>query len=210
MSSRRRLRDSRGKHKRLVERGTIEHYEDAALYDHEYGDRIEDVIWYKKLARERAGDGPVLELGAGTGRISCPLAMDGHQVLALDRMPAMLQRLTQRAEGKPWASRIELIVSEMTDIPRPDDSVALAISPFNALMHLYSWEDLLRCFKEVARVLKPGGAFAFDVELPDLEWLLWDPEERHAVTRFTHPTTGEKLVYSTNHTYDFATQVCHV
>ena len=208
MSGRR--RDPGGRHRRLVERGTIEHYEDTALYDHEYGDRTEDVVWYRKIARHHVTGGPVLELGAGTGRVSCPLALDGHRVLALDRMPVMLERLAERAAGQPWASRIEIVVAEMTEIPRPDESVDLVISPFNALMHLYSWEDLLRCFREVARVLVPGGAFAFDVENPDLEWLLWDPDERHAITRFTHPSTGERLVYSTNHTYDFSTQVCHI
>src|SRR5262249_34970727 len=83
-------------------------------------------------------------------------------------------------------------------------------SPFNTLMHLYDWQSLLRCFREVARVLVPGGQFAFDVQLPDLEWLRWDPNVRHAVTRFIHPKTGEKLVYSTNHTYDPSTQICHI
>jgi hypothetical protein len=77
-------------------------------------------------------------------------------------------------------------------------------------MHLYRHEDLLTCFREVNRVLSPGGVFAFDVQLPDLEWLMWDPDKRHAVTRFRHPTSGEDLVYSTNHTYDPATQICHV
>ncbi len=30
------------------------------------------------------------------------------------------------------------------------------------------------------------------------------------MTRFVHPTTGERLIYSTNHRYDPATQVCHI
>ena len=77
-------------------------------------------------------------------------------------------------------------------------------------MHLYSWADLLRCFREAARVLVPDGVFAFDVILPDLEWLTWDPNERHSVTHFTHPRTGAAMVYSTNHVYDPHTQVCHV
>ena len=70
--------------------------------------------------------------------------------------------------------------------------------------------QLLRCFREAARVLVPGGTFAFDVLLPDLEWLTWDPDERHSVTHFTHPRTRAAMVYSTNHTYDPHTQVCHV
>jgi hypothetical protein len=98
----------------------------------------------------------------------------------------------------------------MRELPIESASVEIVIAPFNALMHLYDWQSLLRCFREVERVLVPGGAFAFDVQMPDLEWLRWDPEVRHAVTRFVHPRTGEKLVYSTNHTYDQETQVCHI
>src|SRR5690606_22266532 len=59
-------------------------------------------------------------------------------------------------------------------------------------------------------VLVAGGTFGFDVMLPDLDWLTWDPDERHAVTRFVHPVSRESLVYSTNHTYDPQTQVCHI
>ena len=59
-------------------------------------------------------------------------------------------------------------------------------------------------------MLEPGGTFGFDVLLPDLEWLRWDPHERHAVTRFEHPRTGEQMIYSTNHEYDADTQICDV
>lgn len=195
---------------RLLDLGTSDHYEDTALYDFEYADRTEDVAFYRRIARERAGGHPILELGAGTGRISCPLAEDGHRVLALDRMPAMLQALRARAKREKLSDRIEVLEGEMTALPCEDGSVGMVIVPFNGLMHLYRWDDLLACFGEVQRVLRPDGVFAFDVELPDLEWLTWDPHERHAVTRFVHPVTGDKLVYSTNHTYDAQTQVCHV
>lgn len=195
---------------RLLEHGTRDHYEDPALYDYEYSDRMEDIAWYRRLARERAGDGPLLELGVGTGRIAIPLASDGHRIIGVDRMEPMLAVLRERAVRRELTDRIDARTGEMTALPVDDDSVALAIAPFNTLMHLYTWRDLLQCFCEVHRVLRRGGLFAFDVELPDLEWLRWDPERRHAVTRFSHPKTGERLVYSTNHTYDAATQICHV
>ncbi len=200
----------RAEHERLLTLGTSDHYEDAELYDFEYADRMDDVRWYRRLARERAGGARVLELGAGTGRITCRLAEDGHRVVALDRMPSMLEALARRASERKVERKIEAVQGLMTDLPCEDASVGLVIAPFNGLMHLYGWDELLACFREVRRVLKPGGVFGFDVELPDLEWLTWDPHERHAITRFVHPTTGDKLVYSTNHTYDAQTQVCHV
>lgn len=197
-------------HERLLQRGTDDHYQDTELYDFEYGDREEDVRWYRALARRREPSTPILELGAGSGRITCPLASDGHRVIALDRMESMLAALRTNLEQEGLEDQVEIVEGDMRQLPLPDDSVALAIAPFNTLMHLYTWQDLLACFREVARVLAPGGAFAFDVELPDLEWLTWDPDERHAVTPFTHPRTGKRLIYSTNHRYDPHTQICHI
>jgi SAM-dependent methyltransferase len=194
---------------RLLTRGTDDHYQDAELYDFEYRERDEDIEWYREFAADEPG--PILELGAGSGRITMPLAGDGHEVIALDRMPAMLARLRHKLTiDADLAKQVRVMEADMTDIPLRPSSVGTVISPFNALMHLYRWDQLLACFRQVRRVLRPGGAFAFDVQLPDTEWLVWDPDVRHAVTYFTHPRTGARMVYSTNHEYDPATQVCHV
>lgn len=214
-------RRARGRHAharqlaRLLERGTNDHYQDPLLYDLEYADQQDDVDFYAELADTRAQGRAVLELGAGSGRITIPIAQGGHRVIALDRMPVMLEHLDTKLRllaesGEGVSGQVEPIVADMLDIPVPDASVGLVIAPFNVLMHLYSWRDLLRCFGEVFRVLEPGGVFAFDVLLPDLEWLRWDPHERHAVTAFEHPRTGERMFYSTNHEYDPDTQICHI
>jgi ubiquinone/menaquinone biosynthesis C-methylase UbiE len=197
---------------RLLALGTDDHYLDAALYDFEYRDQNADIDWYRAVAAERADERPIVELGVGTGRIAIPLAAQGHRVLGIDRAPSMLERLRAKlADQDPaLASRIEGRAGEATALPVPDESARLVIAPFNVLQHLYQWEQLLACFHEVHRVLEPGGTFAFDVLRPDLEWLGWNPDKRHSATRFVHPTTGERLVYTTNHTYDHETQVCHV
>lgn len=214
-------RRARGRHAharqlaRLLERGTNDHYQDPLLYDLEYADQQDDVDFYTELADTRAQGRAVLELGAGSGRITIPIAQGGHRIIALDRMPVMLEHLDTKLRllaesGEGVSGQVEPIVADMLDIPVPDASVGLVIAPFNVLMHLYTWRDLLRCFGEVFRVLEPGGVFAFDVLLPDLEWLRWDPHERHAVTAFEHPRTGERMFYSTNHEYDPGTQICHI
>lgn len=206
----------------LLARGTDDHYLDPLLYDFEYGDQTADVEWYCALVDARVpdrvelgGSGTVLELGAGSGRVTIPLARGGHRILALDRMEPMLEHLALKVRrleqaDYPIEGEIEALVADMTAIPLADDSVSLVVAPFNCLMHLYTWQELLACFREVARVLEPGGTFACDVLMPDLEWLQWDPNERHAVTPFEHPRTGRKMIYSTNHEYDHDTQVCHI
>jgi ubiquinone/menaquinone biosynthesis C-methylase UbiE len=48
---------------------------------------------------ELAGEGPVLELGIGTGRVAVPLAKRGPAVYGIDSSQAMLQRLRAKPEG---------------------------------------------------------------------------------------------------------------
>jgi len=203
---------------RLRERGTHEHYQDAALYDFEYADRHDDIEWYVGLATElsQANGRPlrILELGAGTGRITLALLASGHHVTALDRMAPMLASLQAKAHAQNRRpsdrARLRILEADMTAPPVDDGTFDLVLAPFNTLMHLYEHADLQRCFGAAYRALADGGTFALDVLLPDLEWLMWDPSKRHGVTYFKHPTSGERLVYSTNHTYDPATQICHV
>ncbi|MFN0249617.1 MAG: class I SAM-dependent methyltransferase [Kofleriaceae bacterium] len=194
----------------LVDSGSREHYADAALYDYEYRRRRADVTFYRQLAKKRLGaSGRILELGAGSGRVTIPLARDGHTVLGIDQMPPMLARLHQRAQkvAPSVQKRIQTKVADLCTFAVPG-VYPLAIAAFNVIEHLYTRVELHACLRQVAAHLEPGGAFAFDVQLPDLEWLVRDPTKRWAKTRFTDPTTGRAMLYSTNHDYDPVTQIC--
>ena len=189
----------------LVDAGSREHYADAALYDYEYRRRRADVTFYRELARRRGGGGPILELGAGSGRVTVALARDGHRVVAVDRSPAMLARLKDRVAALPAAvaARIEIVPGDLCTFAIPGTpKFPLAIAAFNVVEHLYTRGEVGALLGRVAAHLAPGGAFAFDVQLPDLAWLLRDPVKRWARTRFTDPTTKRAMLYSTNHDYD--------
>lgn len=201
----------------LVDAGSREHYADAALYDYEYRRRRADVNFYRELAKRRLGDGgDILELGAGSGRVTIPLARDGHRVVALDQSPAMLAKLRERVAGLPEAARerVEVVKGELCTfaIPRAGKrggvrQFPFAIAAFNVLEHLYTRVEMHACLTRVREHLAPGGMFAFDVQMPDLAWLLRDPNKRWAKTRMTDPTTGQRVFYSTNHDYDAVNQI---
>jgi len=193
----------------LVDAGSREHYADAALYDYEYRRRRADVTFYREIAKRRLrGPGHILELGAGSGRVTIPLARDGHQVVALDQSPAMLARLRDRVAALPAAARgrIEPVQADLRAF-RVKGRFPLVIAAFNVLEHLYTRGEVDACLRRVAEHLEPGGAFVFDVQMPDLAWLLRDPTKRWAKTRFTDPKTGRATFYSTNHDYDPVSQI---
>lgn len=194
----------------IVELGSREHYADAALYDYEYRRRRADVTFYREIARRRlGGPGRILELGCGSGRVTIPLARDGHHVVALDRSPTMLDRLRTRiaALSPAAAARITPAEGDLRDFTAPGPRFPLAIAAFNVLEHLYTRGEVDACLRRVADHLTPDGVFVFDVQLPDLAWLIRDPGKRWARTRFTDPSTGRPMFYSTNHDYDPVSQI---
>ncbi|MGW2874378.1 class I SAM-dependent methyltransferase [Kitasatospora sp. NPDC001225] len=97
-----------------------------------------------------AAPGPrVLDLGAGTGKLTATLVALGHQVVAVEPDPAML------AELRGTLPDVRALEGSAEAIPLPDGSVDAVVSG-NA-MH---WFDMAAAGPEIARVLAPGGVLA--------------------------------------------------
>jgi ubiquinone/menaquinone biosynthesis C-methylase UbiE len=88
----------------------------------------------------------VLELGAGTGKLTRVIADLGHDVHATDPDEAMLQVLERAVPGVRTAQ------ASAEDIPLGDASVDAVIAG-----QAFHWFDLDRALPEIARVLRPGG-----------------------------------------------------
>jgi SAM-dependent methyltransferase len=124
-----------------------------------------DVDVYAGLA---PADGSVLELGAGSGRITQALAERGLSVTGVDIAPAMLEKAAARRAGLPSdvAERLEFRRGDMTalDLKRTFD---LVICPYFTLAHVPAGAAWKNTFAVAARHLSPGGRAAF--HLPSLE-----------------------------------------
>lgn len=136
---------------------------DAELYDLQYATYRDDLPYYLRLADDLGS--PVLELGAGTGRVTEALARAGHEVVAVDIAAAMLERAGRRVADAALTERVELVRADMrtVDLGR---SFPLVIAPFNTLMHLYTVADQDAALARVRAHLEPGGVFAFDLYVP--------------------------------------------
>ncbi|MGH2474150.1 MAG: class I SAM-dependent methyltransferase [Candidatus Limnocylindrales bacterium] len=167
----------------------------ARLYDLDLETDPGDLDLYLALAGR--ADGPVLELGAGTGRLAVPLAAAGHPVTAVDIDPAMIERGRARAAVAGIADgRLEWITADLLDLRLPDAGrYALAFIALNSIMLLASRDAQRTALRTLAANLAPGGLAAVDVWLPDaddlarfdgrviLEWPRSEPEFGHIVTK---------------------------
>ncbi|HEX4977237.1 MAG TPA: class I SAM-dependent methyltransferase [Nocardioides sp.] len=91
----------------------------------------------------------VLEVGAGTGKLTADLAALGHDVLATDPLPEMLRLLSDRLPD------VRTAVAPAEELPLPDRSVDVVVSA-----QAFHWFEPDRALPEIARVLRPGGQIA--------------------------------------------------
>ena len=141
-----------------------------------------------------AGDGPVLELAVGTGRVAIPLAARGIAVEGIEASPEMIAVM----RAKPGGDAIPVSVGDMADVdvtgPYP-----LVYLVYNTLFNLTGEGRQEDCFRNVARVLAPGGAFVIEAYVPGTDE---SDEERHVEVR----SVTEDSVELRLHSYDYRAQ----
>jgi SAM-dependent methyltransferase len=111
---------------------------------------------------ELAGDGRVLELAVGTGRVALPLARRGVAVEGIEASAAMVDLLRE----KPGGTSIPVTIGDMADVA-VNGSFRMVYLVFNTLYNLIDQARQVDCFRNAARVLEPGGTFVIECFVPD-------------------------------------------
>lgn len=168
----------------------------ADLYDAEYVHDYDVLFWLAVAGRER---GPVIEWGAGTGRIAVPLAEAGHDIIAAEASRSMIEH------GRTKNCGVEWVHGDMrnTKLRR---RCGLAICAFNSFLCLLSVEDALAFLRNAKDHLEPGGLLGIEVSafLPEeLADPPGGPGLRHDFTRY--PPDGRLDRFSVSR-YDAASQ----
>lgn len=108
---------------------------------------VEAATWLTEVADADLGRPlRVLELGAGTGKLTEVLVSLGHDVHATDPDEAMLEVLRARLP------LVRVSATGAEEIPLPDRSVDVVVAG-----QAFHWFDLERALPEINRVLRPGG-----------------------------------------------------
>lgn len=176
----------------LIHHGEL--YDGLNRFDH-------DLPFYRKWCA-RAG-GWILELCAGTGRLTLPLAEEGFQIVGLDCNESMLKRArykaTQQGLSTPFIQR------DMRDFAL-DRRFELIFIPFNSFQCIYTREDQERVFHCIKSHLEEKGRFILEVFNPSIEMMVHRHLKEVEVGRF-EKDDGMSVVIRERCRYDAASQV---
>ena len=183
----------------------------ARFYDLTHAGLTADMDTILALAGQQ--NGPILELGCGSGRLLLPLARAGYAVTGVDNSPAMLARARRHldAERQAVQVRVKLIEADMESFKVVGDEgcFGLAIIAYNTLMHLATLE-VKATFKRVARYLRAGGRLFLDLSNPLV--VAQTPDDRSLTLEHTliDPETGEIILQLASNHLDEAAQTLHI
>lgn len=133
----------------------------ADLYD-AYVTTTADIPFF--VSEARAAGGPVLELMAGTGRVSVPLAEEGVRLTCVDLSGPMLARLQAKLTARGLAADTYQMDVRSLNLPARD--FALALLPFQSFAELLTPGDQRAALSAIAAHLTPGGRFVCTLHNP--------------------------------------------
>ena len=134
---------------------------DALMADAAYLKRAEYLD--RCLKRDKTPVETILDLGCGTGTISCLLARMGYRVLAADASVEMLTEAMMKASSM---EEPPMFLHQSMEKLRLGQEVDAVVSTIDAINYLTREKALRETLKRVYKCLRPGGQFIFDINSP--------------------------------------------
>ena len=187
----------------------------ADYYDQGNAASSEDVEFWTSVADSI--EGPILEIGCGTGRVGLEIARRGKEVTGVDQAEAILDVFRRKlaAEAEPVRSRVRLYRGDMRSFDL-GKKFSLVLIPFRPLQHMLTLEDQLAALAAARRHLAPGGMLGFDVFFPNFRSIIgpcgeeqldeeWTGSDGRLVRRFYVRHSADKINQVLRGSYIFRT-----
>jgi SAM-dependent methyltransferase len=127
-------------------------------HDLECGRYAADLPLWRALADEEAG--PILDLGAGSGRVALDLARHGHAVTALDTDAELLAALAARAAAAALDGEVRTVRADARDFSLDGERFGLILVPMQTVQLLGGADGRVRMLRAARAHLAPGGLCA--------------------------------------------------
>ena len=179
----------------------------------EQSSRDQESVWYDSmfegytnavevptvLARIGRPNGPILDHGAGTGRITSALVGLGQPVIAVDYSAVSLRTLVERcAATGAGTGRVLAVQADVRHLPVRDEVIVGATS-VEIYEHVRGADERRRVLEELSRVLAPGGVLAISTFNYNLVYRLWALKGNVGAREGEHLLGGDFYYYRFSH-----------
>jgi SAM-dependent methyltransferase len=175
----------------------------ARFYDREYARFDSDLDFYREFAVQ--ANGPILELGCGTGRVLRALEDSGLPLTGIDSSPAMLAIARQRLN-----TSTRLVHCDMTEVSTHPDVAGrrywMAFSAINTFLHLETEPEQRRTLVALRETVVEGGLLLLDLMVPDPGYLS-ELDGRLMLEFSWSDDVGNRLDKWVSRTHDLASQI---
>lgn len=134
---------------------------------------IHDAIDELKQKGIDSSDIKIMDIGAGTGRYSVPLAEEGYDVTAVELVKHNLGRLKQKS------SLVKAFLGNALKLKRFQDDYYDITLVFGPMYHLHSMEDKCKALEEAKRITKPGGIILVAYIMNEFSVITYAFKEKH-------------------------------
>jgi SAM-dependent methyltransferase len=172
----------------------------AELYDLEYSHDYDLPFWLSLAERE---GGPIVEWGAGTGRLAIPLAGVGFEVTGVE-LSARMVEVSRKKSGT-----VEWVHGDMRTA-KLGRWYALAVCAFNSFLCLPGVDDALTFLRNTREHLEPGGLLGIAVSAFSPEELVDPPGGPELHHDFTRELPDGRLDRFSVSRYDAASQLLKI
>ena len=130
------------------------------VYQASFGEMYEDLtqVTLDFVNANSAKNSRILDVGAGTGRMSIPLSKLGYQVTAVDASQKMLKVLKE----KDTDHKIETCHSKLQDLSL-DKTYDTVLCVFSVFCYITDYHELKMALEKLSKMVKPGGYAFIDV-----------------------------------------------
>jgi SAM-dependent methyltransferase len=183
--------------------GTVVRY-----YDAENAHKTEDLAFYEALAAE--ADGPILDVGSGTGRVVFHLAQAGHRVHGVEISPEMLARAERKLALLPdLVDQVTMIEGDVLQVDVPEQYALITVS-YHVFMHLRTMDEQLAALERFREWLLPGGRLIID--LPNAGFLFATTDDGSIILErtFVEPESGHLVMQQSISDLDRAEQTMFI
>lgn len=180
----------------------------ARYYDAEHTDKTDDLLMYSRLIEQY--DGPVLDIGCGTGRVMFHIAQEGMEAHGIDSEEAMLDRARFKLDMFPHLrGKLRFYQGDVLSIDL-EQSYRMALLSYNSLMHFHEQSEQIALLKRLRGWIASDGLLVIDLPNAGEAFSSQEGDNITLERTFLEVESGHLVMQQATSYLDRVTQLMHV